>query len=326
MKIVRRGVILRSIVTTIIAVILLSATNVKADITSTSIGELETHIQIGTLSNAPDYDWWYGCSPTSAGMMMGYYDLNGYNGLYYTNLVAGGVAESSTFGAGPYYANDTIASTGHIAAFYNEGTDVRHPDPHDGPYMDEGDDLTRDPSAFDCLADFMGTSQDSVDNVNGGTTFYTYPTGARFYESDAEFWGVTNESGMYGIGEYISFAGYSTTTLYNQSTDNLGRTYGFSFADYMNEIDNGRVVMIHVEGHSMFGYGYDNSGVDDIVYLHDTWSLGQKSMTWGGSYSGLSMWGVTVLELAGGVVPTPAAVFLGILGLGVVGIKLRKYA
>ena len=27
-----------------------------------------------TLPNAPDYEWWYGCSPTSAGMMMGFYD------------------------------------------------------------------------------------------------------------------------------------------------------------------------------------------------------------------------------------------------------------
>ena len=38
----------------------------------------------------PAYDWWYGCSPTSAGMMMGYYDRNGYGGLSYANLVRGG--------------------------------------------------------------------------------------------------------------------------------------------------------------------------------------------------------------------------------------------
>ena len=26
-------------------------------------------VQGGTLANTADYDWWYGCSPTSAGMM-----------------------------------------------------------------------------------------------------------------------------------------------------------------------------------------------------------------------------------------------------------------
>ena len=31
---------------------------------------------------APDYEWWYGCSPTAAGMLMGHYDINGYGGSY----------------------------------------------------------------------------------------------------------------------------------------------------------------------------------------------------------------------------------------------------
>jgi hypothetical protein len=36
------------------------------------------------------------------------------------------------------------------------------------------------------------------------------------------------------------------------------------------------------------------------------------------------LWGVTVMELSGGaVVPVPAAVLLGILGLGTAGLKLR---
>ena len=33
---------------------------------------IEARSQGGTLSNSPDYRWWYGCTPTSAGMMMGY--------------------------------------------------------------------------------------------------------------------------------------------------------------------------------------------------------------------------------------------------------------
>ena len=44
-------------------------------------------------SRRPSYVWWYGCAPTSAGMMMGYYDQKGYGGLSYGNLVSGGTAE-----------------------------------------------------------------------------------------------------------------------------------------------------------------------------------------------------------------------------------------
>jgi len=73
-----------------------------------------------------------------------------------------------------------------------------------------------------------------------------------------------------GMSEYFDYAGYGSENPYNfnfftQMTDNLGFTYGFTFDDYVAEIDAGRVVMIHVEGHSMFGYGYDLDG--NIVYL-----------------------------------------------------------
>ena len=56
------------------------------------------YVQGSTVNlGGPAYDWWYGCSPTSAGMMMGYYDIHGYAGQSYANLVPGGTAENSTF-------------------------------------------------------------------------------------------------------------------------------------------------------------------------------------------------------------------------------------
>ena len=69
------------------------------------------------LANSGDYMWWYGCSATSAGMMMGYYDRNGYAGKQYPNLVPGGVAEALD---GPL-ERATIASARHISDFYAGG-------------------------------------------------------------------------------------------------------------------------------------------------------------------------------------------------------------
>ena len=306
----RRELILKSIVTIAITVVLLSAASVKADILAIEQGIIEKSIQGSILLDAPDYAWWYGCSPTSAGMMMGYYDRNGFD-----NLVPGGTAETQTYSGTTGWAalaNNAIASTGHVDDFYVSG------------YLGSGDDYPAGSPhhSFNSLADFMGTSQDSVGNVNGSTTFYNFTDGSRLHASQIPGYGLTDQSGMYGVEEYISYAGYSTTTLYNQYTDNMGRTYGFTFADYMTEIDAGRVVMVHIEGHSMFGYGYDNSGASDLIYVNDTWSATEHTMIWGGSYSGADMRFVTVMTL----VPVPGAVLLGMLGLGVVGIKLRKYA
>lgn len=267
---------------------------------------ITARVEGAVLSNAPAYDWWYGCSPTSAGMMMGYYDINGYGGLRYDNLVPGGVAELSTFGNSGALANQIIASSGHISDFY--GGEF----PSDG-YNQSGDDLPAPYHSFDSLADFMGTSQDAVDNANGSTKFYNYTDGSRLNYLAIASYGLNDYSGMYGIYEYVTYAGYGVSTLYNQYTDNY-KAGGFSLADYQNEIDHGRVVMLQVTGHTMFGYGYEG----DSIYFHDTWDDDPHTMTWGTSYSGMNLYGVTVMELTGGTpVPEPGASIL--LGAGLLG-------
>jgi hypothetical protein len=275
---------------------------------------LQSASQGGFLPATADYEWWYGCSPTSAGMLMGYYDRNGYGGLSYSNLVPGAVAEASTFpstaGTWGYAAQSAIASAGHVADFYRNG------------YLGSGDDVYGGRS-FDSLADFMGTSQDSVGNSNGSTSFYYYTDGSPLSYTEVIAYGIQDLDGMYGIGEYIAYAGYSVASLYTQATDNLGLAYGFSFEDYQNEIDAGRGVLIHVEGHTMAGIGYDEN---DNILLYDTWSPGPHTLAWGGAYADMGLWGVTVFELAGGtvpVVPAPAAVLLATMGVGCVG-WLRK--
>ena len=299
---------------------------------------LESRVFGVQLPNSPNYDWWYGCSPTSAGMLMGYYDIHGYGALEYTNLIPGGVAQLNTFGNPSAIANDAIASSGHIADFWTG-------------YGNSGDDplasgRTR-PDDFDSLADFMGTSQDNlgvgpngsnITNSDGGTTFWYYTNGAVTPYTDLAPWADT--SGMYGVFEYVDYVGYGVSGLYNQYIDTLQLTFGFSFDDYQDEIDAGRPVLIHTENHTMLGYGYD--AASSLVYLHDTWddtdgggpySDGENPgyFTWGGTYGGADHVAVTVLELSGGdqpyVIPEPASVIvwslLGCVGM-VVGYRRRK--
>ena len=221
------------------------------------------------VPNAPDYKWWYGCSPTSAGMLMGYYDINGT----YPNLIGGGVAELTTYpGPGPYIANAAIASSGHIAdywvAYGNFGNDPVPGGSH----------------AFDCLADFMGTSQDNCGNADGFTTFWWYLNGNPMRPQDIINEGINpDQSGMYGIHEYILWCGENYADLYNQLI-NPPVVGGYTFAQFMAEIDSCRPQILHIEDHTMFAYGYDFNPWPQTVYIHDTWTAGPHSMQWGGVY------------------------------------------
>ena len=255
-------------------------------------------IQGGNLANVPDYEWWYGCSPTSTGMMLGFYDRNGYSGLEYPDLVPGGTAESSNYGNSSALVNGIIASSGHIAAFYvaygNSGND---PDP--GSHTS---------GSFDCLADFMGTSQDSCLNSDGSTTFWNKSDGSAVTPATIEGWAVEDRSGLYGIKEYLDHVGYSYATLKNQKKYSATYYNGITYAQYQAEIDAGRPVLVHIVGHTMLGWGYSDSPTPQTIFVRDTWDEGSHTMTWDGTYpasGGELLSSLTCLTISGGSTPTP---------------------
>ena len=291
-------------------------------------GELTAVSFGGTLGNGGDYEWYYGCSPTSAGMLMGYYDRNGYDGLTYDNLVPGGVAETTTFpttGSGHLVGN-AIASSGHIADFW-VGYGQSGNDP-----LASGRTI---PDDFNCLADFMGTSQDNLDtsnsihNPDGSTMFYSSgnSTPLTYTTIESSGYDYYNSSGMYGIYEYVTYAGYGVASLYHQNTYNE-YSGGFDFDDAKAEIDAGRPFLVHIEGHTMLGYGYDDP--TDTLYVHDTWTEGQHEMIWdsnpmysGGGHSDLALVSVTAMELTGGVIPEPSTL-VGLMSMAAVGLVLVR--
>ncbi len=243
---------------------------------------------------APDYEWWYGCSPTSVGMIMGYYDVWGYNGITY-DLVLGGTAELNSFGldslypAGPtLLCNKAIASAGHITDFYISYGDTS-PDP-----LASGRII---PDQFDCLADFMGTSQNNLTslgegNPDGTTTIWSYEDGTPMTDTDIFNFGydVYNNSGLYGVIEYIQYCGYTATGFNQYIQGYLGNTLGFTFVNFMNEIDSGRPVWLHLTGHDIIAYGYDELTQEVLVHdtlnnsLYDLWTIpwGNAEFTYDG--------------------------------------------
>lgn len=255
---------------------------------------LDFQKQGGLLSNTAEVAWWYGCSPTSAGMMMGYYDRNGYS-----KCVLGGVAEASSYSGSAPLSTAAVANARHISDYYRNG------------YLANGDDLVGSPTGpQNCLADFMGTSQDAYGNVNGSTTFWGFTNGSIMTAADIYSFGPSyyNSDGMYGIKEYLNYVGYNPdpAKIFSQYIMGYnGNNQGFSLAQYRAEIDAGRPVIIQVEGHSMLGVGYASATGSDI-YVFDTWTAGTHTMTWGGSYSGMTHYGVVAVES----IPEPASMTL----------------
>jgi len=266
------------------------------------------------LGNVPTSSWTYGCSATSAGMMFGYYDRIGYIDMY--------------DGEVPDYMGNShalIATSNHVTDYWissgSEGPD---------PWEDNGWD---EHPWEDCTADFMGTNQwkwdfigsDEVKDFNkdGGTALFSYSSASKLYDYiPPESAGLPRTALSHGTRLFAESRGYTVLENYTQKIDAVYEG-GFSFANYMSEIDSGYPVMIQITGHSMVGVGYDES--DETVYVHDTWGDYVGSMTWGEPYSGRAHLSMTVMHLdPAGQMPEPGTLTLLLVAVPLGLLKLRR--
>jgi hypothetical protein len=276
--------------------------------TAAGLPEPSVEAGINVLSGVPAFSWSFGCSPTSAAMIAGYYDRTGFPNMY-TGPTNGGVMplDNSSWGTWVDSCADNRAqcplsatrkeldgrtTNGHVDDYW-----VCYDDPGPDPFFENWTEHTWG----DCTADFMRTNQAAYSNTDGSTTFYFHPNGAKYTET-----GWYGEDGGYGLELFYESRGYTVVDRYNRvllgyDWDGSETVYspaaeGATFADYKAEIDAGRPVMIHLEGHTIVGVGYDDS--TNTMYIHDTWGYSTYTMTWGGMYAGMLQFGITVVTLA----------------------------
>ena len=279
----------------------------------------EAEAGIVTLA-VPAYSWSFGCSTTSAAMIAAYYDRNGYPDMY-SGPTNGGVMPM-TNNAWPDWV-DAYGDSWHQCPLSatHDGLDGRTTKGHVDDYWwgygnNDPDPFIRnwtEHSYGECTGDFMRTNQYNYDNFDGSTSFWNYTNGAPTHCSDLLSFNIERDGGC-GIEDFYESRGYTVEETYNQYADSRGLLYGFTYEQYKAEIDAGRPVMIHVEGHTMVGVGYDDSK-SNLMYINDTWDHDTHTMEWGGSYSGMDHVGVTVVRLAPvqgktKTVPLPAILML----------------
>ena len=218
------------------------------------------------VGGVPEYSWWYGCSPTSGGMMAGFWD--GQPGR--ENLYKKGDAQVWS-GNGSAGTARMVASDAHIISGLQNG--YTYGDWHNSPAYPAHQDNP------DCMADFMHT-------VNGGSNY------------------LNIRSGLEAFCEWDDTSGYDMKDGY-QATATLREVayWGgdYTYQGFKTEIDAGRPVLLDVLtadpewlGHSIVGYGYQDN-MFDVKLPHsganvtvggfavmDTWNNGDNFSEWVG--------------------------------------------
>ena len=259
----------------------------------------------------PEAEYMYGCTPTAVGMILGYYDLYGYDGADFSDIIPGDVVQKSRGTDGSIYnmnefdtaLGNAIASEDYVYRFfsrdsinlivssgYKNCTPTTPEEELEYSFEDTDDGPVLRTDCWNCIADYIGTGQ-YWRGANNLTTYLGEMTLEKAVNNTST---VTSSSGeierkverrfttmLYGLYLYVEDKGYTLdwehTAYYH--TDTNGGT--FTFEDFKAEIDAGRPVLISITQHSMVGYGY-NAATGEIIF-DDDYRANQR-MYWNGTY------------------------------------------
>ena len=248
----------------------------------------------------PAYNWVFGCSAVSAAMVGAYFDRGALPNVY-TGPGNGGVMpmDNSTVwgtwsdGYATYPDNPLIASRQGVDSQDQRGSIndywINYGSTAQDPYITGG---WTQHAWGDAFGDYMKTSQSAYGNTDGSTTFYNWTSDpAPLTCADMVANSIHTRDGTYGRKLFYKARGFTVTDCYSQKTDNNGG--GFTFANYKAQIDAGFPVLLNVTGHTMVGIGYLDPST---VYVNDTWDHQTHQMPWGGSYSGMTMQSVSIVN------------------------------
>jgi hypothetical protein len=233
-----------------------------------------------TVLGVPVYIWRDGCAPTSAGMVIGYWDEHGY-----PDLVAGSAVAETAETRQMIASHGTADEPGHYE-------DYAQPTESGGAILPDRSELPAgDEHASDSLADFMGTSFSAYGLAYG--------------------WSYTSMVGP-------ALAAYSELTMPGVSASYENLYYGASGSEALTfdrlrqEIDAGRPLVVCVDcsgdgvtDHAVAGIGYRETNGYPEYACWDTWSAAVRWQSFR-PVSSAYAWGVssaTAFSLGATVAP-----------------------
>ncbi|WP_297092238.1 C39 family peptidase [uncultured Draconibacterium sp.] len=206
-----------------------------------------------TITSVPSYIWHRGCGPTAVGMVLGYYDLNGFPDLI------DGDASTQTTGV-----DDAIASTGHY-------------DDYSQPIDNTSTGLMQDKSELggahtsNSVADFMSTSWSSRNN------YYGWSWSSDIAPSFTNYVALRNSTYQVTTST-ISFTAVGSWENYKNEIDNDRPVVLLVDTDGNGGTD-----------HFVTGIGYDEDLQQYAIY--DTWNHDIHWYDWAQMASGVA-WGI----------------------------------
>ena len=238
------------------------------------------------LSNVPVYLWYHGCAPTSGGMIMAYWDAQGYS-----NLAPG---DGQTYNAS---VEQTITSTNH-------------------ENQSGGHDTSGCSGAADSISCFMhtnpSTGSSSTYNIRDGLEEYASSKGYSSFDATARF--IPQQGGSWSWSDFVAEIDADRPVEMLLLRKSGGDTFGHAVTAYGYETSGANYMVVHDTWGGQFGgvedwYGHSNepNGYDSSGKEYWEW------VDWNGSNTTYSV-AQAITFTDGGAVPEPSTISLFFTG------------